>query len=95
MDRFAIIDRIGVKYHIGNTETGEYSYSQALKAAGKDIKDYQKATTGTQHQFLDLRFENDRLAILVECKNRFSKWDKKKIQGQLQDYVRFEKDHGR
>ena len=91
MDRFAIIDRIGVKYHIGNTETGEYSYSQALKAAGKDIKDYQKATTGTQHQFLDLRFENDRLAILVECKNRFSKWDKKKIQGQLQDYVRFEK----
>ena len=51
----------------------------------------QKATTGTQHKFLDLRFENERLAILVECKNKFSRWDKAKIQGQLQDYVRFEK----
>jgi len=28
---------------------------------------------------------------LVECKNKFSKWDKNKIQAQLQDYVRFEK----
>ena len=41
--------------------------------------------------FLDLRFENERLAVLVECKNKFSRWDKAKIQGQLQDYVRFEK----
>ena len=64
---------------------------QALKSVGKDIKDYQKATTGTQHQYLDIRFENDRLAILVETKNKFSKWDKAKIQAQLQDYVRFEK----
>lgn len=28
---------------------------------------------------------------MVECKNKFSKWDKNKIQAQLQDYVRFEK----
>lgn len=27
----------------------------------------------------------------MECKNKFSRWDKAKIQGQLQDYVRFEK----
>ena len=27
----------------------------------------------------------------MECKNKFSRWDKDKIQGQLQDYVRFEK----
>ena len=91
MNRFDIINRIGDKYRVGNTETGEFSYAQALKSIGKDIKDYQKATTGTQHQFLDIRFENERLAVLVECKNRFSKWDKNKIQGQLQDYVRFEK----
>ena len=52
---------------------GEFSYVQALKSVGKDIKDYQKATIGTQHKFLDLRFENERLAILVECKNKFSK----------------------
>lgn len=68
-----------------------FSYAQALKTVGKDIKDYQKATTGTQHKFLDIRFENERLVVLVECKNKFSRWDKAKIQGQLQDYVRFEK----
>ena len=91
MNKYEIIDRIGANYHIGNTETGEFSYSQALKSIGKNIKDYQKATTSVQHQFLDIRFENERLVILVECKNKFSRWDKKKIQGQLQDYVRFEK----
>ena len=91
MNRHDIIDRIGAKYHVGNTENGEFSYVQALKSVGKDIKDYQKATIGTKHQFLDIRFTNDRLVILVECKNRFSRWDKAKIQGQLQDYVRFEK----
>ena len=58
MNRFDIINRIGDKYRVGNTETGEFSYAQALKTVGKDIKDYQKATTGTQHKFLDLRFEN-------------------------------------
>ena len=93
MNRFDIINRIGDRYRIGNTETGEFSYAQALKTVGKDIKDYQKATTGTQHKFLDLRFENERLVILVECKNKFSRWDKAKIQGQLQDYVRFEKEY--
>ena len=72
-------------------EGGEFSYVQALKAVGKDIKDYQKASNGARHKFLDLRFENERLVILVECKSKFSRWDKTKIQGQLQDYVRFEK----
>lgn len=91
MKRFEIIDRIGSQFHVGNTETGEFSYVQGLKSVGKDIKDYQKATSGEKHKFLDIRFENDRLAILVETKNRFTKWDKAKIQGQLQDYVRFEK----
>ena len=91
MNRFEIINKIGDKYHIGNTESGEFSYAQALKSVGKDIKDYQKGTSGTQHQYLDLRFENERLAVLIETKNKFSKWDKVKIQTQLQDYVRFEK----
>ncbi len=91
MNRFEIIDKIGAKYHVSNTETGEFSYVQALKSIGKDIKDCQKATYGTKHQYLDIRFENERLAILVECKSKFGKWDKLKIQSQLQDYVRFEK----
>ena len=91
MKRIDIISRIGDKYHVGNTENGEFSYVKALNSVGKDIKDYQKGTTGTKHQYLDIRFENERLVILVECKNRFSKWDKSKIQKQLQDYVRYEK----
>ncbi|AWI26333.1 HsdM family class I SAM-dependent methyltransferase [Flavobacterium pallidum] len=91
MKRIEIIDRIGAKYNVGNIESGEFSYSIALKSIGKNIKDYQKATSGSQHQYLDIKFENERLSILVECKNKFSKWDKFKIQKQLQDYVRFEK----
>ncbi|UKI48154.1 MAG: hypothetical protein L6V82_01380 [Clostridiales bacterium] len=51
MNRHDIIDSIGAKYHVGNTENGEFSYVQALKSVGKDIKDYQKAATGTKHQF--------------------------------------------
>lgn len=49
MNRFDIINKIGDKYRVGNTESGEFSYVQALKMVGKDIKDYQKATLGTQH----------------------------------------------
>jgi len=71
MTRYDIIARIGSQFHVGNTESGEFSYVQALKSVDKDIKDYQKATTGEKHKFLDIRFENDRLAILVETKNRF------------------------
>jgi len=89
--RIEIIDKIGARYNVGNIESGEYSYSKALKSIGKDIKDYQKVTDGSQSQYLDIRFENERLAILIETKNKFSKWDKQKIQKQLQDYVRFEK----
>lgn len=91
MNRYEIIQKIGDMYQIGNTETGEFSYVKALASVGKDIKNYQKGDTQQNHQFLDIRFENDRLAILVECKNKFSKWKKEKIQKQLQDYVRYEK----
>lgn len=91
MKRIEIIDRIGDRYHVSNTENGEFSYVQALKSVGKNIQDYKKSSSEKQHKFLDIRFENDRLVILVECKNRFSKWDRTKIQAQLQDYVRYEK----
>ena len=91
MKRFDIIQKIGNQYHVGNTETGEFSYVQALASVGKNIKDYQRGDTQENHQFLDIRFENERLVILVECKNKFSRWNKEKIQKQLQDYVRYEK----
>ena len=31
MNRIDIISRIGDKYHVGNTEAGEFSYVKALK----------------------------------------------------------------
>ena len=91
MNRYEIIEKIGAQYQTGNTESGEFSYPSALKSVGKDIKDYQKGDSNKNHQYLDIRFENERLSILVETKNKFSKWDKSKIQKQLQDYVRYEK----
>lgn len=91
MNRFEIIEKIGAKYHTGNIESGEFSYPTALKSVGIDIKDYQKGDSNKNHQYLDIRFENERLSILVETKNKFSKWDKSKMQKQLQDYVRYEK----
>lgn len=91
MQRLEIINKIGEKYHVGNLENGEFSYPKALKVVGKNIKDYQRGEEGTKHDYADIRFENDRLVIIVETKNRFSKWDKEKIQRQLQAYVTYEK----
>lgn len=92
MKRFDIIQRIGDQYHTDNIENGEFSYAKALKEVGKNIKDYQtQVADKTKPEYLDIRFSNERLTILVECKNKFSKWPKEKIQSQLQDYVRYEK----
>lgn len=86
-----IINRIGSKYHVGNLETGEFSYPKALRQIGKNIKEYQRGNTGTKHDYADIRFENDRLVIIVETKNSFARWDKNRIQNQLQAYVTYEK----
>ena len=72
MNRFDIIAKIGDNYHVGNTETGEFSYVQAFKSIGDELKKYQKGKIGKKHQYIDIRFENERLVILVECKNKFS-----------------------
>ena len=91
MQRLEIINKIGEKYHIGNLENGEFSYPKALKTIGKNIMDYQKGEAGVKHDYADIRFENDRMVIIVETKNNFAKWDKIKIQRQLQAYVTYEK----
>ena len=91
MKRLDIIREIGDQYHIGNLETGEFSYPKAFTNIEKNLKDYQRGKTGTKHNYLDIRFENDRLVILVETKNKFSRWNLNDIYTQLQDYVRYEK----
>lgn len=50
-------------YQIGNSESGDFSYVKKLKTVGKNIKDCQKGYTDTNNQYLDIRFENDRLII--------------------------------
>ena len=40
MNRYEIIQKIGDMYQIGNTESGEFSYIQALKDVGKIIYHY-------------------------------------------------------
>jgi len=91
MNRNEIISKIGKKYYTANLENGEFSYVQALKKVGKDITDFKTKEEESQHKYLDIRFENERLVVLVEAKDDFSKWDKEKIRKQLQDYVRYEK----
>lgn len=90
MDRFSIINKIGNSYYSSNLENGEFSYPKAFRQIGKDINNY-RFHGKKHHDFLDLRFENDRLVVLVETKNRFDKWDKVGIQNQLQEYVKYEK----
>lgn len=68
MQRFEIINKIGDKYHVGNLENGEFSYPKALKSIGINIKDYQMGQSGKNHDYLDIRFENERLVVLVETK---------------------------
>ena len=91
MERFEIIDKIGSFFYSSNLENGEFSYSKGLKSIGKSISDYRNSNSKKNHNYLDIRFENDRLAILVETKNRFDNWDKTEIQQQLQEYVKYEK----
>ena len=55
-------------YQILDTESREFTYLQALKTVGRNIKDYKKGDTDTNYQYLDIRFENDRLVILLETK---------------------------
>lgn len=74
MNIYEIIQKICDMYQIGNTESWEFSYVQELKTVWKNIKDYQKGDTVTNHQYLDIRFENDRLVILVETKNKNKDW---------------------
>lgn len=93
MKRIDIINKIGKDFYKPNLENGEFSYPKALQSVGKNISDYRNSSSKVNHNYLDIRFENDRLAILVETKNCFSKWDKDEIQLQLQDYVKYEKEY--
>ena len=88
MKRIDIINFIGREFLKTNIENGEFSYASALKGVGKNIKDYQSDFDGRKPTFLDLRFSNERLSVLIECKDRFSNWNMEEIMNQLGMYVR-------
>lgn len=91
MMRTDIISTIGRKYLTSNIENGEFSYKKALNEIGKSIEEYIDPNSKKNHQFLDLRFVNEKVSVLVETKDDFDKWNKEEIESQLQSYVNYEK----
>ena len=91
MIRADIINRIGREYLTSNIENGEFSYKKAFSEIGKNIEDYVNQSSTKMHQFLDLRFANEKISVLVETKDDFNKWNSTEIEKQLQQYVDYER----
>lgn len=90
MTRQQIIDTIGKEFLVGNLETGEYSYPKALKGVGKDYRKFLVGHPEKEHKFVDIRFESEKLVVLVETKDRFTKKNIADGMGQLQQYSDYE-----
>ena len=84
MNRHEMIDRIGKEYLTANIEAGEYSYVQEASSKEKLEKAVGHAV---KHFKLDIRFENNNVAVLIETKQSFTKADEK----QLAEYVEEER----
>lgn len=80
MDRTAMINRVGIKYHTANIEGGEYSYVQA---AGTKEKLIRALGREPQHFKLDIRFEHNGVVVLIETKQLFVDAD----ENQLREYL--------
>lgn len=79
-----MIDQIGKDYLTTNIEAGEYSYVQE---AGSKEKLEKAVSHAVKHFKLDIRFENNSVAVLIETKQSFTKADEK----QLAEYVEEER----
>ena len=84
MNRHEMIDRIGKEYLTTNIEAGEYSYVQE---AGSKEKLEKAVGHNLKHFKLDIRFESNGVAVLIETKQSFTKADEK----QLAEYVEEER----
>lgn len=91
MIRTDIINKIGRKFLKSNIENEEFSYKKALSEIGKNIEEFSLDDSKKLHQFLDIRFANERLSVLVETKDNFDRWNRSEIELQLQSYVEYEK----
>lgn len=89
MDRHEIIEIVGKKYFKSNIENGEFSYPKAFKDASID---FQGIRTGdSEYQFLDLRFTDGKVTVLVETKQDFNK-NLEVAKEQLSAYVQYERE---
>ena len=84
MDRVSIVNTIGQAYNTTNIEEGEYSYVQA---AGGKAQLKAKVGHDLLHYKLDIRFEHEGVAVLIETKQNFCDDDEK----QLKEYLEEEK----
>ncbi len=90
MTRQQIIDTVGATYLVSNLETGEYSYPKALKNVGKNYKKFLVGHPDKTHKFADIKFESDKIVVLVETKDKFTNKSVADGMGQLQQYVTYE-----
>ena len=82
MDRVAITNRIGNKYHTANIEGGEYSY---VAAAGSKARLTKLLGHEYKHYKLDIRFEKDDVVVLVETKQNFTVDDESQLEAYLEE----------
>lgn len=77
-----MIERIGSQYMTTNIEGGEYSY---IQAAGSRKNLEQAVGHKIEHSKVDIRFENENVAVLVETKQNFNKKDEKQLKEYLEE----------
>lgn len=92
MIRVDIVNNIGREYLQANTESGEFSYSQALRLHNKNYLDYMLPDARRNYKDTDLRFVDGNLTILIETKKTLISSNSEKDMEQLQQYVIFEKE---
>ena len=90
MNRQQIIDTIGAEFLVSNVENDEYSYPKALKCVGKNYKKFIVGHPKKEHKFADIRFESEKLVVLVETKDKFTKRNINEGMGQLKQYLEYE-----
>lgn len=88
--RMQIIQTIGAEYQTSNIENGEWKYSSAFRDEGKRFTPVYNEREKRSNDSLDLRFEQNGVAVLVETKRDFDK-DIEAFKAQLQAYVSYEK----
>lgn len=84
MNRHEMIDCIGKEFLTTNIEAGEYSY---IQEAGSTEKLEKAVGHSISHFKIDIRLENEGVAVLIETKQKFTKKDEQ----QLAEYVEEER----